>query len=86
MTPVPLACSYQLLHSYVKEENIGCTLFLIRDVFELMIKIPVVIVMDGVYTLLEEEEAASSACMGKSDCMDKEDTAGTGQKNRPSVP
>ena len=33
------------LYNYVEEGNIGCTLFLIRDVFELMIKLPVVILL-----------------------------------------
>lgn len=51
--PISLAVSYKKLKEYVVNGNIGCTLFLIRDVFELMIKIPVVIILDGVYSTLE---------------------------------
>lgn len=54
--PVSLSVSYQQLYNYVEEGNIGCTLFLVRDVFELMIKLPVVILMDGVYSVLERKE------------------------------
>ena len=56
VAPVSLSLSYQLLYNYVEEGNIGCTLFLIRDVFELMIKLPVVILLDGVYSVLERTE------------------------------
>ncbi|MGN0203261.1 MAG: TFIIB-type zinc ribbon-containing protein, partial [Coprococcus sp.] len=52
--PVSLALSYQRLYDYVEEGNIGCTLFLIRDVFELMIKIPVIIMFNGVHELAEK--------------------------------
>lgn len=51
VAPVSLAVSYQKLKEYVMDENIGCTLFLIRDVFELMIKIPVTIMFNGVHDL-----------------------------------
>lgn len=51
VAPLSLAISYQKLKEYVTDGNIGCTLFLIRDVFELMIKIPVTIMFDGVHTL-----------------------------------
>ena len=37
VAPLSLAISYQKLKEYVTDGNIGCTLFLIRDVFELMI-------------------------------------------------
>lgn len=50
VAPVSLAVSYQKLKEYVTEGNVGCTLFLMRDVFELMIKIPVTIMFNGVYT------------------------------------
>ena len=53
VAPISLAVSYKKLKEYVVNGNIGCTLFLIRDVFELMIKIPVVIILDGVYSTLE---------------------------------
>lgn len=56
VAPVSLSLSYQQLYNYVEEGNIGCTLFLIRDVFELMIKIPVVILLDGVYSVLERKD------------------------------
>ncbi len=49
--PVPLAEAYYQLFKYVKEKNIGCTLFLIRDVFELFIKIPVSIIFNGLHEL-----------------------------------
>ena len=51
--PCSLSHSYGQLMHYVAEGNIGCTLFLIRDVFELMIKIPAVILFDSIYSLLE---------------------------------
>ena len=51
--PCSLSHSYGQLMHYVAEGNIGCTLFLIRDVFELMIKIPTVILFDSIYSLLE---------------------------------
>lgn len=44
--PTSLSNSYEQLKHYVSEGNIGCTLILIRDVFELMIKIPTVILFD----------------------------------------
>ena len=53
VAPVSLAVSYQKLKEYVVDGNIGCTLFLIRDVFELMIKIPVTIMFNGVHDLRE---------------------------------
>ena len=53
VAPVSLAVSYQKLKEYVVDGNIGCTLFLIRDVFELMIKIPVTIMFNGVHNLRE---------------------------------
>lgn len=53
VAPVSLAVSYQKLKEYVIDGNIGCTLFLIRDVFELMIKIPVTIMFNGVHDLKE---------------------------------
>lgn len=53
VAPVSLAISYQKLKEYVEDGNIGCTLFLIRDVFELMIKIPVTIMFNGVHDLKE---------------------------------
>lgn len=56
VAPVSLSISYQQLYDYVEEGNIGCTLFLIRDVFELMIKLPVVMLLDGVYSVLERKE------------------------------
>lgn len=56
VAPVSLAVSYQKLKEYVADGNIGCTLFLIRDVFELMIKIPVIILLDGVYSTLEKSD------------------------------
>ena len=56
VAPVSLAVSYQKLKEYIVNGNIGCTLFLIRDVFELMIKIPVVILLDGVYSVLEKSD------------------------------
>ena len=56
VAPVSLSISYQQLYNYVEEGNIGCTLFLIRDVFELMIKLPVVILLDGIYSVLERKE------------------------------
>lgn len=55
VAPVSLSISYQQLYNYVEEGNIGCTLFLIRDVFELMIKLPVVILLDGIYSVLERK-------------------------------
>lgn len=54
--PSSLSHSYEQLMHYVKEGNIGCTLFLIRDVFELMIKIPTVILFDSIYSLYEKPE------------------------------
>lgn len=51
--PCSLSHSYSQLMYYVAEGNIGGTLFLIRDVFELMIKIPTVILFDSIYSLLE---------------------------------
>lgn len=56
VAPVSLAVSYQQLYNYVSEGNIGSTLFLIRDVFELMIKIPVVILLDGIYKMLDQSD------------------------------
>ena len=56
VAPVSLAVSYQQLYNYVSEGNIGSTLFLIRDVFELMIKIPVVILLDGIYKMLGQSD------------------------------
>lgn len=56
VAPISLSISYQQLYNYVEEGNIGCTLFLIRDVFELMIKLPVVILLDGIYSVLERKE------------------------------
>ena len=53
VAPVSLAVSYQKLKEYVTDGNIGCTLFLIRDVFELMIKIPVTVMFNGVHDLKE---------------------------------
>lgn len=53
VAPVSLAVSYQKLQDYVTDGNIGCTLFLIRDVFELVIKIPVTIMFNGVHDLKE---------------------------------
>lgn len=52
--PSSLSHSYEQLMHYVKDGNIGCTLFLIRDVFELMIKIPTVILFDSIYSLYEK--------------------------------
>ena len=52
--PSSLSNSYEQLKHYVVEGNIGCTLFLIRDVFELMIKIPTVILFDSIYSLYEK--------------------------------
>lgn len=60
VAPTALALSYHQLHEYVKEQNIGCTLFLIRDVFELMIKIPVTIIFNGIHKLNEESETFSA--------------------------
>lgn len=54
--PSSLSNSYEQLKHYVIEGNIGCTLFLIRDVFELMIKIPTVILFDSIYSLYEKAE------------------------------
>lgn len=56
VAPISLAVSYQQLYKYVSEGNIGSTLFLIRDVFELMIKIPVVILLDGIYKMLDQSK------------------------------
>lgn len=56
VAPVSLSISYQQLYNYVEEGNIGCTLFLIRDVFELMIKIPTVILFDSIYSLYEKSD------------------------------
>ena len=56
VAPTALALSYHQLHEYVKEQNIGCTLFLIRDVFELMIKIPVTIIFNGIHELNKDNE------------------------------
>ena len=56
VAPVSLSISYQQLYNYVEEGNIGCTLFLIRDVFELMIKIPTVILFDSIYSLMDSME------------------------------
>lgn len=53
VAPVSLAVAYQKLKEYVTDGNIGCTLFLIRDVFELIIKIPVTIMFNGVHDLKE---------------------------------
>lgn len=53
VAPLSLAISYQKLKEYVTDGNIDCTLFLIRDVFELMIKIPVTIMFNGVHDLKE---------------------------------
>lgn len=58
--PSSLSHSYQQLMHYVNEGNIGCTLFLIRDVFELMIKIPTVILFDSIYSLYEKSEEFTS--------------------------
>lgn len=60
VAPTALALSYHQLHEYVKEQNIGCTLFLIRDVFELMIKIPVTIIFNGIHELNKESETFSA--------------------------
>ena len=49
--PTPLAESYFQLYRYVNEKNMGSTLFLIRDVFELFIKIPVSILFNGLHEL-----------------------------------
>ena len=54
--PASLSHSYNQLMHYVEKGNIGCTLFLIRDVFELMIKIPTVILFDSIYSLMESME------------------------------
>ena len=54
--PTSLSNSYEQLKHYVREGNIGCTLFLIRDVFELMIKIPTVILFDSIYSLYEKSD------------------------------
>lgn len=54
--PASLSHSYNQLMHYVEVGNIGCTLFLIRDVFELMIKIPIVILFDSIYSLMESME------------------------------
>ncbi len=51
VAPTALAMSYYQLYEYVKKQNIGCILFLIRDVFELMIKIPVTIIFNGIHEL-----------------------------------
>lgn len=56
VAPYSLAISYQQLYDYIKEGNIGCTLFLIRDVYELMIKTPVVILLNGICTAVETVE------------------------------
>lgn len=60
VAPTALALSYHQLHEYVKKQNIGCTLFLIRDVFELMIKIPVTIIFNGIHELNKESESFSA--------------------------
>lgn len=60
VAPTALALSYHQLHEYVKEQNIGCTLFLIRDVFELMIKLPVTIIFNGIHELNKESEFFSA--------------------------
>lgn len=60
IAPTALALSYHQLHEYVAEENIGCTLFLIRDVFELMIKIPVTIIFNGLHELSTESGCLSA--------------------------
>lgn len=60
VAPTALALSYHQLHEYVKEKNIGCTLFLIRDVFELMIKIPITIIFNGIHELNKESESFSA--------------------------
>lgn len=64
--PTALALSYRQLYEYVKEENIGCTLFLIRDVFELMIKIPVTIIFNGIHEMNKDNDKFSSILSGNS--------------------
>ena len=54
--PPALATAYFQLYTYVEEGNIGCTLFLIRDVFELMIKLPVTILFNGLHELNQQPE------------------------------
>lgn len=56
VAPVSLALSYQQLFEYIKEGNIGCTLFLIRDVYELFMKIPVIVLFNGVYSVIENKK------------------------------
>ena len=56
VAPVSLALSYQQLFEYIKEGNIGCTLFLIRDVYELLMKIPVIVLFNGVYSVIENKK------------------------------
>lgn len=56
VAPVSLALSYQQLFDYIKEGNIGCTLFLIRDVYELFMKIPVIVLFNGVYSVIENKK------------------------------
>ncbi len=56
VAPTALALSYRQLYEYVNEKNIGCTLFLIRDVFELMIKIPVTVIFNGIHELKAGKE------------------------------
>lgn len=53
--PRSLAFSYWQLHEYLENKNIGCALFLIRDVFELMIKVPVTIVFNGIHETIKKE-------------------------------
>lgn len=58
VAPIALAMSYHQLHEYVRTQNVGGTLFLIRDVFELMIKIPVTIIFNGIHVACENREDA----------------------------
>lgn len=66
VAPTALALSYRQLYEYVNEKNIGCTLFLIRDVFELMIKIPVTVIFNGIHELKVRDSGFSELLTGNS--------------------
>lgn len=69
--PIPLAESYYQLYMYVNEKNMGSTLFLIRDVFELFIKIPVSILFNGLHELFSLNGQYFGSVLNTSDKVSK---------------
>lgn len=67
IAPIPLASSYRQLYNYVCENNIGCTLFAVRDVFELIIKIPITILFNCFHKFAESDANKLKAFLNAND-------------------